>query len=222
MMSTVFFAILLGATCPLEAASLGVISREVTTGNIKSTSGESNYQTLLDTYNSSSSPASISDFINQSAKTCVIASEEDQDLNTVSYTLVHAYCAKILVAASEAKDIPAIPAYDIPSAGPLLPARHVNEIPAKHIPATSEICDTKANNKLLMGGDWIKNASSDQLSVFSNKVEGSNFVISVANNSQGIYSDIGGDVTISIRKKDGLFPFLVESSKGIVYSGYCY
>jgi hypothetical protein len=182
---------------------------------------DSSYQTLMNAYQSSTSPASMSDFINQPLKTCVAVSQATPNENETTQVMVK--CGKVLTPASPAKDIPAVAAYDVPADGPLLPAHHVDAVPAEHIPATAEVCDANDNLLLMIATvDEETALTADELAVFSNAQTNTDFVIGVAKNSQGVYSDIGDNVQILIRKQGSVFPFVVKSDAGIVFNGYCY
>lgn len=115
--------------------------------------------------------------------------------------------------------MPAIPAKHLealPAEGPLLPAE-----PARDIPAQAQVCAPGAE-VVVVGSDWMNRITANRLKVFSNEVTSTDFVINVAKNHLGIYSDIGDDVQTFIRHEANYYPFIVQSKDGIKYSGYCY
>jgi hypothetical protein len=198
-----------GLVSNAHAVGFNLTSEEQVQNDFQAQAGKSRYQTLLDAYNGASKSADIAYFEQNTFKKCTTVKNSADD--ATSYTNFGVFCTNVLVPAAPARHIEAQPAD-----GPLLPAE-----PAHDIPAQALVCAPGAA-VLAVGSDWIKEITPRKLKVFSNEVTNTDFVIAVAKNFLGIYSDIGDEIKILVRHQANYYPFIIQSKDGIKFSGYCY
>jgi hypothetical protein len=196
-----------------SAVLLAALSAHADFADLENAPG-SKYDVLLESYRSSTAPASAADFGDQpkSALHCDLASKQDPD--TLSPTSIGVETALIQAAVPAT---PGTPAQVIPGNGPLFPGR---TIPGK--PGTPAIPEKTATVIIMdQSPDTMK---PEDAALFTNQTTATDFVIALAKNSKGIYSDLGAPVSILVRKKDGYLPFIVTKPgiSGPLYVGYCY
>lgn len=179
------------------------MERTLTAKSMGISNEKSRYETLVDVYNTSL-PASLELF--RKEKVCVIAKNSSPD------DLIN-----LKIATQGEVVTPAKPARSIPAAGPLFPA--------KEVPATPAV----VTNEKLVIGTGAGRYGKDILNVFQNSVTDKDFIIFIPKNNQGVFSDIGDNIKVSLRfdRAKNIIPLKVErnadsENKEILFMGYCY
>jgi hypothetical protein len=165
---------------------------------------QTRFATMLDYYNSSYLPASVEDF--RQPKKCLGAKVSAQNDLT-----------DILVAIQGDLIEAAQPERTLPARGPLFPAEVIPARPAVY-----------ANEKLVFGSNAGK-YEKRYLDLFEVSVTATDYVSYVPKNNQRLFSDVGDDVRMQLRKnqQNGLIFWIVEKdvnsqARSLVFSGYCY